>query len=486
MTSTARLAACDLRREFSNRLSAMYAREVPLYGQLVEVVREINRGVVRARPELGLTEDDVPAISDERHGAIRLGREDELAMMARFFAVLGMDPVNTYDLSAAGAKAQPVLSTAFRPLALAEIELSPFRVFCSLLRPDDARFFDDADLRERTKATLARREIFTQPLRELIIVAEQEGGLTRAQADQFLAEGLRLFGWRGHATDRALYDELTARGLSIAADIACFPNPHLNHLTPNTLDIDALQTRMQTLLATEYPELRAEMKDHIEGPPPRRVTVLLRQTSYNALTETVRFDDVKEGAHTARFGEIEQRGLALTVEGRRRYDAAIAEVEAIRAEGREPSDAELATAFEGLPDDLDALRRDGLGHFAYQVTDRGAATPASRCPLALDQLVQDGLVEARPIRYEDFLPVSAAGIFASNLRQSGARRAGESRHTQEQLEAILERPVIDGPARYAAQEARTILAVYDQLGVLPPDGRLAELERLSAAAPSGD
>ena len=486
MPSTVRVAACDLRREFSTRLSDMYAREVPLYGQLVEQVREINRRVIRMRPELGFAEDDVQAISDERHGAIRLGREEELAMMARFFAVLGMHPVNTYDLSAAGAKAQPVLSTAFRPVALAEIEVSPFRVFCSLLRPDDARFFDDADLRERTKAALARREIFTPRLRELVAVAEAEGGLTRAEADEFLAEGLRLFGWSGQATDRALYDELMAQGLNIAADIACFPNPHLNHLTPNTLDIDALQARMQALLATEYPELRAEMKDHIEGPPPRAVTVLLRQTSYKALTETVCFDGEKEGAHTARFGEIEQRGIALTVEGRRRYDAAIAAVEAIRAEGRTPSDAELATAFACLPDDLDALRRDGLGHFTYRVTDRGAATPARRCPRELDQLIREGLVEARPIRYEDFLPVSAAGIFASNLRRSGARRDGESPHSQSALEAILERPIVDGPARYAAQEARTILAVYDQLGVLPPDGRLAELERLSAGAPRED
>jgi uncharacterized glyoxalase superfamily metalloenzyme YdcJ len=243
---------------------------------------------------------------------------------------------------------------------------------------------------------------------------------------------------------------------------------------------------MQALLATEYPELRAEMKDHIEGPPPRAVTVLLRQTSYKALTETVCFDGEKKGAHTARFGEIEQRGIALTVEGRRRYDAAIAAVEAIRAEGQAPSDAELATAFASLPDDLDALRRDGLGHFTYRVTDRGAATPARRCPRELDQLIREGLVEARPIRYEDFLPVSAAGIFASNLRRSGARRDGESPHSQSALEAILERPIVDGPARYAAQEARTILAVYDQLGVLPPDGRLAELERLSAGAPRED
>jgi uncharacterized glyoxalase superfamily metalloenzyme YdcJ len=342
MSMNAHVDPSLLRREFSRRLSAMYAGEVPLYGQLIDVVREVNREVIRARPELGLQETDVLEISEERHGAIRLGREDEMRMMARFFAVLGMQPVNTYDLSAAGAKAQPVLSTAFRPVSLDEIEVSPFRVFCSLLRPDDERFFDDPDLRERTRTTLARREIFPPRLRELVATFEDEGGLTRAEADAFLAEGLRLFGWSGQATDRVLYDELLARQLTIAADIACFPNPHLNHLTPNTLDIDALQARMRRILETDVPHLQAEMKDHIEGPPPRAVTVLLRQTSYKALTETVRFDGAIEGTHTARFGEIEQRGLALTPEGRRRYDDAVAGVEAIRAEGREPTEDELA------------------------------------------------------------------------------------------------------------------------------------------------
>ena len=70
-------------------------------------------------------------------------------------------PVNTYDLSAAGAKAQPVLSTVFRAVDLVELETSPFRVFCSLLRPDDERFFDDAGLRERLHDALAEREIFS-------------------------------------------------------------------------------------------------------------------------------------------------------------------------------------------------------------------------------------------------------------------------------------------------------------------------------------
>ncbi len=492
MSRAAHVPSASLRREFSAQLSALYAGEVPLYGQLIEAVRAVNREVVRARPELGWTEQDVDHLSEERHGAIRLGRPDELTLMARFFAVLGMHPVTFYDLSAAGAKAQPVISTAFRPVDLEGIEISPFRVFCSLLRPDDPRFFDDAALRQRMHAALGQREIFTRELRELITAAEAQGGLDRDQADRFLACGLELFRWRGQAHDRALYDVLMVRKLNIAADICCFPNPHLNHLTPNTLDIDALQQRMRDMLARDLADLRAEMKDHIEGPPRRQADILLRQTAYKALTEHVTFDGGQSGAHTARFGEIEQRGLALTREGRRRYDAALAEVEAIRAQGQPPTAEQLAAAYAGLPDDHDALRREGLGYFVYEVTAKGreagpqAATVALHAaadagaptdlPRLLDGLVAAGLVTARPVRYEDFLPVSAAGIFASNLRQAGARHEGESEHSQGELEDILERPILDSHALHGAQEARSVLAVSEALALPLPEPLQRELE----------
>ena len=413
MSDGRHVATAELRRQFSSELSSMYAAEVPLYGELMAVVKQVNREVVAARPELSLDEAAVDRLSAERHGAIRLGRDDELALMTRFFAVLGMEPVDCYDLSAAGAKAQPVIATAFRPAALDEIEVSPFRVFCSLLRPDE-RFFDDKVLRRRMRRTLDTREIFGPRLRSLIERAESDGGLDADHAAQFVEEGLRLFGWRGEARDRALYEELRARGTNIAADICCFPNPHLNHLTPNSLDIDALEMCMTEVLATRYSGLGAEMKDHIEGPPPRRAPVLLRQTSYQALVETVRFDGEETGTHAARFGEIEQRGRATRHEDR---------------------------------------------------------------PAELDALIDAGHVRAQPVRYEDFLPVRAAGIFASNLRHSGALREGESPHSQAELEAILGRPIRAPHTLYAGQEARSLPQVHSELDVDLPAERRRELER---------
>ncbi len=58
-------------------------------------------------------------------------------------------------------------------------------------------------------------------------------------------------------------------------------------LTPRTLDIDRVQSMM--------PECGIEPKILIEGPPRREVPILLRQTSFKALEETVLFAGQKQG-----------------------------------------------------------------------------------------------------------------------------------------------------------------------------------------------
>jgi hypothetical protein len=53
----------------------------------------------------------------------------------------------------------PVVSTAFRPLDRAELAANPFRVFTSVLVPEDQRFFGP-DLECRLRSFLAARELF--------------------------------------------------------------------------------------------------------------------------------------------------------------------------------------------------------------------------------------------------------------------------------------------------------------------------------------
>ena len=91
-----------IRDMFSAALSAMYRAEVPAYGDLLDIVADVNADLSR---ETGAS---LNRISRERHGAIRLGTADELSKTARLFAVIGMEPVGYYDLSVAGL---PVHST---------------------------------------------------------------------------------------------------------------------------------------------------------------------------------------------------------------------------------------------------------------------------------------------------------------------------------------------------------------------------------------
>ncbi|MCQ8277988.1 VOC family protein [Acetobacteraceae bacterium KSS8] len=388
-----------LRDRFSQALSAMYRQEVPLYGDLLRIVADTNRAAGGA---------DDQRLGSERHGAIRVGTAAELRLIARLFAVMGMRPVGYYDLASAGV---PVHSTAFRPVRIADLDRSPFRVFTSLLRPE---LIADAALREEALAILAARRLGSDRLDALLARAEAEGGLPAEDAPALIAEALSLFRWHDSATvSAALYARLRAAH-PLVADVVCFRGPHINHLTPRTLDIDAAQAAMRA--AGMNP------KAVIEGPPRRKAPILLRQTSFQALSETVRFSDAP-GTHTARFGEIEQRGTALTPAGRALYDAALDRLQAERAAGRSRDEAE-AISFAALPDDPDALRETGLAFF-----DR-----------------RTGL----PLLYEDFLPVSAAGIFRSNLG-SEAGENGLEAGTRAALEDAIGTRLLDEMALYAAQ-----------------------------------
>ncbi|WP_062111271.1 2-oxoadipate dioxygenase/decarboxylase HglS [Aureimonas sp. AU40] len=449
-SASALVSRDHVRTLFSRAMSDMYREEVPQYGTLMALVRDVNADVLGANPALAADlarADELERLDLERHGAIRLGTAQELFTMRRLFAVMGMEPVGYYDLSVAGV---PVHSTAFRPVTDAALSRNPFRVFTSLLRLE---LIEDDELRAEAAAILERRAIFTPGALALIERSETAGGLTRDEAERFVREAVETFRWHGEATvDAATYKRLHDAHRLIA-DVVSFKGPHINHLTPRTLDIDAVQTGM--------PERGIAAKTVVEGPPTRACPILLRQTSFKALEEPIRFGGAAgavEGTHTARFGEIEQRGIALTRKGRALYDALLAEVRETRGAGSEGPDyaARLTEAFRRFPDSYDEIRRQGLGFFRYSL--REGASPAFSGPLdaaALDRLVAEGAVVADPIVYEDFLPVSAAGIFQSNL--GGAeQRAYEGHASRDAFEAALGASVADEFALYEQAEARSL------------------------------
>jgi uncharacterized glyoxalase superfamily metalloenzyme YdcJ len=145
-----------------------------------------------------------------------------------------------------------------------------------------------------------------------------------------------------------------------------------------------------------------------------------------------------------------------------------------------------AGAFAAIPKSLPALVGAGLVFARYAPTAKGLAAARSGTLASTDlaALVRDGFVAYEGMRYEDFLPVSAAGIFASNLQQYGTKSTAAVKPTYSQalLEEILGRKIVDATAMYAAFEAESKLATYEQLGLLAslPAGVRAELEQCAA------
>ena len=72
------------------------------------------------------------------------------------------------------------------------------------------------------------------------------------------------------------------------------------------------------------------------------------------------------------------------------------------------------------------------------------------------------------LRYEDFRPVSAAGIFASNLNQMGAKSTAAVKpvYTRAKFEEILGKPVIDSDAQYRAEHEASIAETFAQLDLM--------------------
>lgn len=444
----------EIRAAFSATMSEMYAKEVPAYSTLMELVYEVNRETLAANPDLHdqLEEtDSLSRITEERHGAIRVGTASELAMLRRVFAIMGMYPVGYYDLSIAGV---PVHATAFRPTSEAALKRNPFRVFTSLLRLD---LITDEELRDEAAAVLSKRQIFTEGAIRLTEQAERDGGLSDDDATTFISEVLETFRWHDQAkVSGALYRRLHDAHRLIA-DVVSFKGPHINHLTPRTLDIDLVQQRM--------PMHGIAPKAVVEGPPTRSCPILLRQTSFKALEEAVSFlagdGSWQIGSHTARFGEIEQRGIALTPKGRGLYDMLLnrsREVMRPAADGSNASDYMkcLAEAFQSFPDTWEAIREQGLGYFVYSVTDKGKVA-SGRGEASVEQWISEGLVRFDPIVYEDFLPVSAAGIFQSNLGDEVGSVAVASAN-QIQFESDLGASVLDQFEHYAEIENASIEA----------------------------
>ncbi|KAK4447155.1 hypothetical protein QBC34DRAFT_486389 [Podospora aff. communis PSN243] len=439
--------ADHLRTRFVKALSDMYRAEVPLYDKLVDIVQAVDDSVLAAQ---GHSVADLPVRHRlERHGAIRLGTAEEMRMIGRLFGIMGMYPAGYYDLQIVGF---PLHGTAFRPTSEESLGKNPFRVFTTVLR---AHLISSDLVRKTASGILSTRTLFSPRLRNLMDRAEADrDSMTAEEADELIAEALKIFKWHSRSTVPLKTYLSLKNEHPMVADIVCFPSAHINHLTPRTLDIDAVQLEM---IRRGLPA-----KECIEGPPSgRKCEILLRQTSFKALEEQVVFADdsgnldggegcTVKGTHTARFGEVEQRGAAVTRKGRNLYDRLLASAVAIRNQNPETCnfDDVLAKAFSAYPDDWTTLRREGLVFFRYKVAPGASSASVtddlllSARSVSMEDLLERGLVQCEPITYEDFLPFSAAGIFTSNLGGSGG--SSPTRGTPEAEEPLDGRRELEG------------------------------------------
>lgn len=453
MNSSNFIPSYQIRAQFTAAMSAMYQDEVPQYGQLFTLVKSVNEKALGNDLET-LSEEERNLLITEHHGAIRVGTAQELSTLRRLFKVMGMHAVDYYDLSVAGI---PVHSTAFRSINPKELLISPFRVFTSLLRLD---LITDENLRESAKKTLSQRNFFSDELIELIEIAENQGGLDSNQAPKFVYEALEIFRWHQQANvDKCEYEQLKAAH-GLIADVVSFKGPHINHLTPKVLDIDALQA--------QFFEHGVKAKAVVEGPPRRACPILLRQTSFIALEEAIIFADGEQGTHTARFGEVEQRGIALTPKGRLLYDKLLNQARNKQA-GCPDYQVNLKQVFNEFPDNYQEIREQELAYFRYSATSKPLTSETNSSSLKL--LIENGNIEYSPITYEDFLPVSAAGIFTSNLAGNTSGNSKENAMevpqspNKESFEEALGAPVIDSFTLYEKIQSDSLTATFKSLGL---------------------
>lgn len=316
----------------------------------------------------------------------------------------------------------------------------------------------------------------------------------------------------GELDERAFRDRATSalRRLDAMADRDHL-RLHFRQLTPAFLGsvesvavspdrIAALVDRIAGSLGSGELDLQtyphAGFKDFTEGPS-ADTPILLRQDAYKALTERVQFlnadGSTTEAQHTARFGEIEQRFYATTARGRELYDECLNRAEADRA--RDPSlsrsdfaayERRHAEHFAPFPKTLRGLLEAGLVYGRFFATDAGKAAAAIDTTNPIE-LVDRGFARYEGVRYEDFLPVSAAGIFASNLNQYGTASTADERPivTREDLEQILGVGIIDTDAAYAGMQARSLLDLYEDLNLTEriEPGELRNLRDQAAACP---
>lgn len=473
------------RKMLANELSEMYAKEIPEYNQFTGIVKASNIDFLEKNKHLKAFHKD--RVLEEKHGAIRVSTPQEMRLFARIFKLFGMYPVEFYDLTSLGI---PMIATAFRPID-SSIEQSAFRMFTSMLHPD---YIPD-ELKSEVKTILDQRQNnpkFSKKLLALIDTAEKKP-LNNIETKTFISELLNVFKLENlKPIYFPLYKSLREKN-DVYADNICV-GINLNHLTPRAFDIVDAQKR---LIKDGVP-----MKDGgIEGPPIRSngPNIQLNQTSRKAPGELIlvtsekeiltifhqnetQYKKLKNAApiirmsqdqsvndylalieqqlkihklvsieHKSRFGEIESRHVALTPEGENLYKN-------LKIENKFESD---------FPKTHEEMFEQNLAYYTFAVNSNRKLEGKPQ-NTDLKYLVKNKYLSLIPQTYEDFLAVSAAGIFKSNLSNGTQNLQQKTNATSNENRLILEKAIgskiLSRHELALAEQARSKLEAYKILG----------------------
>lgn len=499
--SSDHLPPFEIRKLVARGFSAMYGGELPEYNRFILPVKESNLAQLERRPDPHVNQ---ATLMEEKHGAIRVPGPTEMRIVTRIFAVMGMFPVEFYDMTILGAKSLPMTATAFRATDQS-IDESAFRMFCSMLHADSI----PASVRAEVLAELEKnRELFpkfSDELRAMLAQAERDGGLDAADATRIAALVVDAFSMhKEKVVNFALYSRL--RKISDPLADIVLESPVLNHLTPRALDIEDAVDKLD--------RAGIPMQTVIQGPPIRHdgVPIQLNQIARIAAGEDVfaaldpavlttsesdhdSLAEAKSNAprlelhkgesvgdyigriekalatnpiviihHKARFGEIEARGVALTLEGEAAYNAYGIESEVDPAE----KEAKIEKFSAEYPKTHRQLHDAGWAYYTYRVTDAGRARSDVR-RMAIQDLLDAGDVELIPQTYHDFLPFSAAAIFRANSTD-GIEGIAESKrdasNNKRALEEAMGTKIGNRHELHQREQEKSLRRVHAELGRL--------------------
>ena len=505
--SSATLPAFEIRKLVARGFSEMYGGELPEYNRFTAPVKASNLEQLDRHPGLSVNRE---TLMEEKHGAIRVPGAEEMRVVTRIFAVMGMVPVEFYDMTILGAKSLPMIATAFRSTDRS-VEESAFRMFCSMLHSPSV----PPQLRPEVLAELEKNRRlypkFSPALLALLDRAERGGGLDADDAPRFAALVVDALGMhKDKVVNFALYSKL--RQLSDPLADIVLESPVLNHLTPRALDIE---DAVEKLHAAGIP-----MQAVIQGPPIREdgVQIQLNQIARIAAGEDVfvardaavlaAFErdpgslaqlkadaprlELRKGEnvadymarveialavapivvvqHKARFGEIEARGVALTPEGEAAYNAYGIESETDPAARQ----ARIEKFRREYPRTDRQLHDAGWAYYTYRTTpaDRSRRAMDRTRRVSLGELLDAGDVALVPQTYHDFLPFSAAAIFRANLTEGSQGIGGSGRDASDNkrlLEEAMGVAITDRHVLHRRDQDGSRRQVYAELNLLPSE-----------------